>query len=313
MEESNSRGVTALEYENIDLMKFMERFRTEEQCRDFLFQIRWPEGFVCPKCEHHKYINIKTRHRYECSKCGYQASVMTNTIFHRSHTPLNKWFIAIFLLSADKRGLSSSQLAKNVSVSMPTAWLMIHKIRKAMTDSEAGLPLRKIVEMDDTYFGSPDEGGKRGRGTDKTPVLVAVQVDKSGRPEFVKMSVIENLRGDTIVSAAESVIAPGTEIHTDGLVSYSKLSDSGYEVCSRTFDPIGDPEHLLWVHKIISNAKAFIAGTFHGLDAKHLQRYLDEFAFRFNRRKHSSLFTELVHACVSTTTITYLALIAKLN
>jgi transposase-like protein len=292
-------------------MKFMERFRTEEQCRDFLFHIRWPDGFVCPKCGHHKYIDIKTRHRYECTQCGYQASVMTNTIFHRSHTPLNKWFIAIFLLSTDKRGLAASQLAKIVSVSMPTAWLIIHKIRKAMTDSEAGLMLCKIVEMDDTYFGSPGEGGKRGRGTDKTPVVVAMQVDKSGRPEFIKMSVVENLRGDVIVSVAENVIEPGTEIHTDGLSSYGRLSCSGYEVYSRNFDPISEPEHLLWVHKIISNAKAFVSGTFHGLDAKHLQHYLDELAFRFNRRKHGSLFTELLHACVSTTTITYQALVTE--
>ena len=295
-----------MKQESINFVDFMKRFQTEEQCREFLFKLRWPAGFICPKCGDEHYCAVKTRPIYHCLKCGHQASVIANTIFHRSHTPLKKWFIAIFMMASDKRGVSAAHLAREIEVSPPTAWLMLHKIRKAMVDRDAGYTLSKIVEIDDAYFGAPDEGGKRGRGTDKTPGVIVVQVDDQGRPEYVKLSVVENLQGETLVEVIKEVIEPNTEIRTDGYKAYAKLEENGYEVHSKNFDPEQDPDYLLWLHKIISNLKAFIAGTFHGLDKKHLQRYFDEFAYRFNRRKsQSELFARLLKACVSTSTITY--------
>jgi len=290
----------------------MKRFQTEKQCRDFLFQLRWPEGFVCPRCTHTKYYYIKSRHLYHCIKCSYQASVTANTIFHRSHTPLTKWFVAVFMLADDKRGISAAKLARNINVSQPTAWLMLHKIRKAMTGMESGYMLSKIVEIDDAYFGGPDEGGKRGRGTDKTPGVIILEVDEKGRPLYVKLSVTENLQGETVLGVARKKIKPGTEVRSDGFKSYSKLREHGYEVRSEKFDPEANREHLLWLHKIVSNLKAFIAGTFHGLDKKHLQRYFDEFAYRFNRRRfHDQLFSRLLKACTLSTTITYRELVSE--
>jgi transposase-like protein len=219
---------------------------------------------------------------------------------------LTKWFIALFLTSQDKRGVSAAKLAADIGVSYPTAWLMLHKIRKAMADREIGYKLSQIVEMDDAYFGGPDEGGKRGRGTDKTPAVIAVQVDEKGRPLFVKARLVDNLQGETIVGATKEMIKPGSEIRTDGLSSYDKLSDHEYEVHSKKFDPEHAPDHLLWLHIVISNMKAFIAGTYHGLDKKHLQRYFDEFTYRFNRRrKRPQLFMRLLNACALTFTITY--------
>jgi transposase-like protein/predicted RNA-binding Zn-ribbon protein involved in translation (DUF1610 family) len=295
-----------MKQESISFLDFMKRFQTEEQCREFLFKLRWPDGFICPKCGHTSYYNVKNRNLFHCSKCGHQASVTANTIFHRSHTPLTKWFVAIFMMADDKRGISAAKLARDISVSPPTAWLMLHKIRKAMKDRDSGYMLSKIVEIDDAYFGAPDEGGKRGRGTDKTPGVIAVEVDKQGRPLYVKTRVVENLQGETLCEVAEEMLEPGTEVRTDGFKAYKKLSEHGYEVHVENFDPEENPEHLLWLHKIISNLKAFIAGTFHGLDKKHLQRYFDEFAWRFNRRKfQSQLFASLLKACVLTTTITY--------
>jgi transposase-like protein len=301
-----------MQQEGISFQSFMKRFQTEEQCRKFLFKLRWPDGFVCPKCGDNTHYEIKTRHLHLCAHCGYQASVMANTIFHRSHTPLTKWFYAIFMMAADKRGISAAKLARDIEVSAPTAWLMLHKIRKAMADRDAAYMLSQIVEIDDSYFGAPSEGNKRGRGTDKTPGVIAVEVDKKKRPLYVKLAVVDNLKGRTLVSVAQGMIATGTEIHTDGLKSYKKLCEHQYTVCAKRFDPSGNPDHLLWLHKILSNLKAFIAGTFHGLDKKHLQRYFDEFAYRFNRRKYQSqLFARLLKACVSTSTVTYEHLVSQ--
>jgi transposase-like protein len=301
-----------MQQESMDLMEFMRRFQTDEQCRELLFKLRWPEGIVCPRCGSKHFYRVKTRSLYDCSRCGYQVSATANTIFHKSHIPINKWFVAIFLAAHDKRGVSSVKLSRDIGVSQPAAWLMLHKIRKAMSDRDSGCMLSKIVEIDDAYFGAPDEGGKRGRGTDKTPGVIALQVDDKGRPEFIKLSVVENLQGETLSAAIQEMVEHGSEIRTDGLPSYGKLSECQYELKQEKFDPDGNPEHLLWLHKAISNLKAFIAGTFHGLDKKHLQRYFDEFAYRFNRRKYGSqLFMHLLEACVSTETITYKQLVCK--
>ena len=300
-----------MQQEPLNLIDFMKRFQTEEQCRDFLFKLRWPEGFMCPKCAHTGYYEIKSRHLYHCSKCGHQASVTANTIFHGSHTPLTKWFVAIFMMADDKRGISAAKLARNINVSQPTAWLMLHKIRKAMAGRDSGYILSKIVEIDDAYFGGPGEDGKRGRGTDKTPGVIILEVDEQGRPLYVKLKVTDNLQGETVLEVALKTIKPGTEVRSDGFKAYNKLSKHDYKVCSKNFDPEASPGHLLWLHKTASNLKAFIAGTFHGLDKKHLQRYFDEFAYRFNRRRfHDQLFSRLLKACVLSTTITYGQLIS---
>jgi transposase-like protein len=295
-----------MQQESINLLDFMKQFQTEEQCRKFLFKLRWSDGFICPQCGHTSYYDVKSRNLYHCSKCEHQTSVTANTIFHGSHTPLTKWFTAIFMMADDKRGVSAAKLARNINVSPPTAWLMLHKIRKAMADRDSSYMLSKIVEIDDAYFGAPDEGGKRGRGTEKTPGVIAVEIDEQGRPMYAKIRVVENLKGETVLGAAEEMIEAGTEVRTDGFKAYSRLSEREYEVHAKNFDPEKSPDHLLWLHKIVSNLKAFIAGTFHGLDKKHLQRYFDEFAWRFNRRKfQSQLFARLLKACVLTTTITY--------
>ena len=180
-----------------------------------------------------------------------------------------------------------------------------------MADRDASHTLSGIVEVDDAYFGAPDEDGKRGRGTDKTPGVMGVQIDKQGRPLFIKIEVVENLQGKTLTEFARRTIEPGTEIRTDGFKGYNALSKQDYEVHAENFDPNGNPEHLLWLHKIVSNLKAFIAGTYHGLDKKHLQRYFDEFAYRFNRRRYApQLFNRLLLACTATNTVTYNELIS---
>ncbi len=161
--------------------------------------------------------------------------------------------------------------------------------------------------MDDAFFGAPREGGKRGRGTAKTPVVVvSLALNADGHPLYVKMRVVENMKAEAILKTAEECIAPGSKISADLYRSYNILEQKDYELVVQKFDPVENPDHLHWIHTIISNAKAFIAGTYHGLGRKHLQRYLDEFCYRFNRRKFAGeLFNRLLNACISAKTITY--------
>jgi len=183
---------------------------------------------------------------------------------------------------------------------------MLHKIRKAMGDRDAHYQLAGLVELDDAFFGAPTEGGKRGRGTEQTPVLAAVSLDRKGSPQYMKMKVIPNVKGKTLVDFARRHIEPGATISSDAYRSYRKLAEEGYDHQPLEFNVKETPDHLKWLHTMISNAKAFIGGTYHGLAPKHLQAYLDEFCFRTNRRRfEGQLFNRLLTACISTDTITY--------
>ena len=285
------------------LIDFQEKFATNEQCRQFLYEKRWGNGFICPKCAHDKHFNIKSRNLYQCKACNYQASVTAGTIMDKTRTPLKKWFLAIYLVAEDKRGVSALTLQKRIGVAYFTAWTMLQKIRYAMGQEESNFLLGGIVETDEAFFGAPtkeEEGGKRGRGTDKTPVIVSVSLTDDGKPRHVKMQVVEKIDGDSITAFAQANIHKGSEIRTDGLASYKPLAKVGYNLIQIIFNPKNQPEHLHWTHIVISNAKAFIEGTLHGLDTIHLQRYLDEFCYRFNRRWFESrLFLQLVESSLS--------------
>jgi transposase-like protein len=225
---------------------------------------------------------------------------------HRRRKGLREWFLVIYLFTHDKRGVSAAQIARNVGISTYTSWLMLHKLRKAMRDRDTKYYLNGIVEMDDAFFGAPSEEGKRGRGTEKTPVVIAMSLNEEGHPEYVKVQVVDNVDGVTIVDIAKETITPGVTVSTDGLSVYNALNEAGYEHQGEKHDPKRNPKHLHWLHVFVSKLKAFIIGTYHGLDKKHLQRYFDEFCWRFNRRRFGNqLFNRLLEACVSTTTITY--------
>lgn len=299
----------------MNLIEFNEQYRTEEQCRQYLFNSRWPKGFICPKCGHTEYFDVKSRNRYQCKACNYQASVTSGTIMDKSKTSLVKWFMAFYLMSCDKRGISALSLKDRIGVAYQTAWSMCQKIRHAMGGREGNYTLRGIVELDEAFFGSPTEGGKRGRGTEKTAVLVSVSLTKEGKPEHAKMKVIETDEGEsvdgvTVKKFVEQAVAEGSEIRTDELNIYNTSSLNGYTHTKIKYDSKKHPEHLHWTHTIVSNAKALINGTYHGLDRIHLQRYLNEFCFRFNRRWfNSDIFSRLVITCALSAKITYHELI----
>ena len=170
--------------ENITFEEFRTRFSTEESCRAELFRLRFPNGFVCPKCGHKHGCRLSNG-LYQCTHCHRQTSVTAGTVLHHSHVSLSKWFLAFYFVSQDKRGLSVVQLSNQIGVTYKTAWSMLRRIRSAMGQRDAAYLLSGVVEFDDAYFGGPTAGGKRGRGTEKAKVFVALSLDAHGNPQYL--------------------------------------------------------------------------------------------------------------------------------
>jgi len=217
----------------------------------------------------------------------------------KTKTPLHKWFLGIYLMSQDKRGCSAKRLQRELGIAYDTAWTMSHKIRKAMGERDTAYLLGGTVDMDEAFFGAARVGSKRGRGTEKTPIVFGISMNNKGKPGFIKAKVAPNVDSETVSDFAKEYIEAGSHIRSDGLNIYRILSKDGYAHEAQVFDPIGSPEHLKILHVIISNVKAFINGTYHGLGDTHLQAFIDEFCYRFNRRFwESQLFNRTIDACI---------------
>ena len=209
---------------------------------------------------------------------------------HRTHLPLTVWFWAIYLCATDKRGISAVQLSRTLNICYESAWYLLRRIRCAMAKRDEKYVLSGIVEMDDGYVGGATHNGKRGRGTGKAKIVVALSKAENGAALFTRMHVVEDVTGKTLQQTVDETVAPGAKIECDGYKSYRNLS--GVTLNAKKFAP-GD---LHWLHKVISNLKAFLLGTYHGR-CRQLQAYLDEFCFRFNRRKTGDqIFSRLARA-----------------
>ena len=197
---------------------------------------------------------------------------------HRTHLPLTVWFWTIYLCATDKRGISAVQLSRTLNICYESAWYLLHRIRVAMGKRDGNYELSGIVEMDDGYVGGATRNGKRDRETDKAKIVVALSKTENGAALFTRMQVVEDVTGGTLQQVVDETIAPGSKIECDGYKSYRNLSSVALD--AKKYES-GD---LHWLHKTISNLKAFLLGTYHGR-CQQLQAYLDEFCFRFNRRK----------------------------
>ena len=283
---------------SLSLLEFQSKFPDEQTCRQHLFQLRWGEGFSCPSCQCTEYYYIERRKLYECHACGHQTSLTAGTIMHKTKLPLLVWFWAIYLVAHDKRGRSALSVALILNLNYRTSWRLLRKIRSAMSQRDSGYQLAGIVEIDDAYFGAP-RPGTYGRGTTKTAVAVALSKNAAGGPQFVRMHVIDRVTIAEIHRIATDCIATGTTIVSDGHTSYKHLEELGYKHVSQDYNKSNPEEFLKWLHILIGNAKAFIDGTYHGLDSTYLQSYLDEFCYRFNRRHNpNELFSRLLNACL---------------
>ena len=177
--------------ESITFEEFRTRFSTEDACRAELFRLQFPNGFVCPKCGCTEYYPVRGRNTFQCRACQHQTSVSAGTVMHRTHLPLTVWFWAIYLCATDKRGISAVQLSCTLNICYESAWYLLHRIRRAMTQRDEKYALSGIVEMDDGYIGGATHNGKRGRGTDKAKIVVALSKTENGAALFTRIRLLK--------------------------------------------------------------------------------------------------------------------------
>ena len=303
---SNYKKVLKKRHRDLPITKFQEIFKTEASCREHLFRKKWPKGFICPRCGHTEYYQVERNNLYQCTKCKKQTSLTAGTLLHHTHLSLTKWFWAIYLISRDKRGCSALTLKNMIQVSYPTAWLLFQKIRSAMAAKERDYILSGVVVIDDAYYGGVIKNKKRGRGTEQAKVFVSISLNKAGAPLFAKMKVVANLKSETIAEAVSEMVAKGSVLRSDSYQSLAKLKDYVQKIVVTSKEKEQAKTILKWANVIISNSKSYILGTYHGLPKKHLDRYLDEFCYRLNRRFCEHLiFGKLLNACVFAPKITY--------
>lgn len=296
-----------MQQKSLSLLQFQKKFGTEKACRKHLFRLRWPNGYRCPRCQQGEAFIHRPRHLYQCKSCGYQVSLTAGTVFHKTRTPLTKWFWLIWLMGRQKSGISMLSLQRMLDIrSYKTVWTMGHKIRKAMADRDAYYKLAGLLEMDDTYFGAP-KPGKRGRGAaGKAKVVVAVETPEN-KPRFAAMRMVPRVSAPEIQAVVQECLAEEVVVRTDGWQGYGVLDGSPRR--HEWVVPGSGPQAvkvLPWVHTLIANVKGNIRGVHHGVGQKHLPRYLAEFCYRFNRRFwEPQMFNRMLNACLNTTTITF--------
>jgi len=288
------------------ILDFEQRFATEEACREYVAQLRWPEGFCCPRCGHGE-VWIMKRGLYWCRQCDYQVSVRAGTIFQDSRKSLRLWFRAIWYVVNQKQGVSALGLQRVLGLgSYRTAWTWLHKLRCAMVRPGRDR-LLGTVEVDETYIGGK-KPGKRGRGADgKTLVVVAVE-DKGDKIGRIRLRRVADASAASLIPAVQESVEDGALVRTDGWISYEKLSSKGYEhIVVRKDASVGD-NLLPLVNRVVALLKTWLQGTHQGaVRPSHLDYYLDEFTFRFNRRTSRSrgkLFYRLVQQAVVISPIT---------
>jgi transposase-like protein len=265
-------------------------FPDDEACSTYLEQLRWPDGFVCPACQMTTTPWSQTRGRLVCPSCRHQSSVRAGTILDKTRTPLTTWFEAAWHVTTAKNGLSAKTLERTLGTSYRVAWTMLQRYRVAMVRTERER-LSGNVEVDETLVGGVEKGGKRGRGTSKCIVVIAVEVRQPKGFGRVRMRHVPDASGVSLLPFVSDVVVPGAVVLTDGWGGYNDLPAHGYTRKKTVLSSSGDPAHVSMpgVHRISSLLKRWILGTHQGsMVSAHLQSYLEEFSFRFNRRTSRS-------------------------
>jgi transposase-like protein len=304
-----------------DLPTFLARFGTDAQCRAYLTRGRWPEGFRCAGCGHERAYSHQLRLIEECAACGKQHSLLAGTIFAQTKTGLARWFLAIWLVTSSKGGISAMELQRQMGFgSYQTAWSWLHKIRKAMV-RPARRPLTERVEADETLVGGA-KPGKRGRGAaGKTVVAGAVEAGRGkGRGRRLgrlRLQSAADASGASLEAFLAANVAPPAAVTTDGWPGYAGLGEAGYHhEAINLASGWGDAVlRLPAIHLVFGLAKRWLLGTHHGaVRRKHLQAYFDEYVFRFNRRTAKSIshrFARLVEQAILTPPATYRAIVGQ--
>jgi transposase-like protein len=299
--------------QDMDLMKLFEQFGSDEKCRMYLEKLRWPDGVKCIRCKSPKISRIYKRNQFACDTCDYHFSVTTNTIFHDTHLPLAKWFAAIYLLSESKKGMSANQLKRTLKVAYKTAWYLCHRIREAVRDADTSL-LNGIVEVDETFIGGKAQNmhksqrekklkGRRG-SVEKAVVLGAIQ-----RGGGVRLKLEQGNDRSRLHMFIRMATSDDTEcIMTDQWPAYDGIADQNTrheKVNHNVGEYVRGECHTNSVESVWSLFKRSIVGSYHQISVKHLDRYLDEFEFRFNNRNNPYLFRDTLLRLIASSNLEY--------
>jgi hypothetical protein len=281
--------------------QFKAAFRTEKQCRDYIFRLKYPDGFCCKECGYHLHHEVSHRDSWQCGRCTYQESAKARTLFHKSKVKLTDWFQAIYEITISKGGISALELQARLGLgSYKTAWGMMHKLRKAMClREEAAERIGGLIELDGAVF------GRRKTKTQATAFL-AVEVTRNaqgkpcaGRLKISKVTIRAHGDGNRL---ADEGIRAGSTVRTDaGTDVRLRLLDVAvnHEPMNMSPDKSQNAVWLKWVHRVISNIKASLLGVHHGVSPRYLDSYLGEHCYRFNRRgKRQELQSRLLQACL---------------
>lgn len=296
------------------LIEFQHLFPDDAACAAHLAAARWPEGFVCPACSHTKAWQLETKAwTFECAGCHRQTSVTAGTVMHGSKLALSVWFWATYLMATHSNGISALQLQKQLGLgSYKTAWLLCAKLRRAMVAPNRDV-LSGLVEVDETEIvcrskdDPPNVGGGRSR-RGKMPVAGAVEV-QGGGPGRIRLIAINDYSAKTLHAVIQNNIATGATVKTDGWAAYPRAPGVNHE--PHVIGPMAAHIVLPWTHRVFSNLKTWALGVYHGLRRRHLQSYLDEFVFPFNRRRtRHAAFRSLLGIGVKISPVTYNMLIA---
>jgi hypothetical protein len=290
----------------LSMPEFLKCYGTEAQCAAGLEQARWPTGFRCPCCDGATYSRVRGRTHplFQCQACRHQTSLIAGTVMQGTKLPLTVWFLAIYLISQAKTGLSALALKRHLGVSYPTAWLIHHKLMQAMAEREARDVLDGQVQVDDAYLGGERSGGKAGRGSEnKVPFVAAVSLSDDGHPLRAKLTPVPGFSLKAIEQWARTHLAPGSTVFSDGLACFGAVTTAG---CMHQPTVVGgrkpkDLPEFQWINTVLGNLKTSLSGSYHAFDfRKYADRYLAAFTYRFNRRfdlrtLHKRLLVDAAH------------------
>ena len=289
--------------------EFVNWFHDDTACVTFLEKLRWPNGFQCPVCRTVGEPWKQTRGRLVCTSCRHQTTITAGTILEKTRTPLTTWFEAAWHVTTAKNGFSAKTLERTLGTRYRVAWTILQRLRIAMVRSERE-QLSGDVEIDEALVGGIEHGGKRGRGAKKCIVAIAVEVKQPKGFGRVRMRYIPDASDTSLRPFVCEMVAPGSTVLTDGWKGYNQLSKCGYTHSKLVLSSSGDPAHVAMpgVHRIASLLKRWILGTHQGsVSEEHLQSYLEEFTFRFNRRTSHSrglVFRRLIEQMIATGPVT---------
>lgn len=299
------------------LLDFQSKFSTDQVCREYLEQIRWNGSVECPLCGHKEVYHLNDGKTYKCVGCTRNFTVTVGTVLENTKLPLTKWFMAMYLLTTHKKGISSCQLATDLNITQKSAWFLLHRLREMSKENNIEV-ITGFAEMDETYVGGKERNkhetkrttGTTGRNTDtKTPVF-AIKDRNTGH---IQTHVVSDVKAKTLAPIIAKAIEVGSVVITDGFRSYLKLSDRYlHEVVKHNEGEfVRNNFHTNGVENFWSHFKRTIIGTYHQISPKHLQRYSDESAFRYNTRKltQSERFNYNLKKCEGR--LTYKDLISK--